>query len=76
MVFVNLIDVIAVTLIFLLFVTGMIYWIIQTINQTWCKHLSYRETMSCDAICNKCGKNLGFIMYQRKKNPQGEKFGR
>lgn len=27
-----------------------------------CKHADgVRETMSCDAICRSCGKNLGFI---------------
>jgi len=26
-----------------------------------CKHLEYYETRSCDAICVKCDKNLGFI---------------
>lgn len=31
------------------------------IRQQRCKHIRYHETMSCDAICNDCGKNLGFI---------------
>lgn len=32
------------------------------IKQSRCKHDGgIRETMSCDAICKKCGKNLGFI---------------
>lgn len=31
------------------------------LRQTRCKHIHYRETGSCDAICNDCGKNLGFI---------------
>lgn len=26
-----------------------------------CRHDSFYETMSCDAICMDCGKNLGFI---------------
>lgn len=30
-------------------------------KQSRCKHESYRETMACDAICNACGLNLGFI---------------
>jgi len=31
------------------------------IKQLRCKHEEYRETPACDAICKKCGKNLGFI---------------
>lgn len=32
-------------------------------RQAKCDHkkYSYRETMSCDAICRGCGTNLGFI---------------
>lgn len=34
----------------------------QAIKQYKCKHDGdYCETRSCDAICMKCGKNLGFI---------------
>jgi hypothetical protein len=33
----------------------------RMIRQARCAHLHYRETGSCDAICNDCGKNLGFI---------------
>lgn len=31
------------------------------IRQKRCKHASYHETGACDAVCNDCGKNLGFI---------------
>jgi hypothetical protein len=31
------------------------------IKQQRCQHQHYRETSACDAICNDCGKNLGFI---------------
>ena len=30
-------------------------------KQRKCKHERYRETMSCDAVCCDCSKNLGFI---------------
>ena len=35
----------------------------QSFKQWRCKHekYGYRETMACDAVCNNCGKNLGFI---------------
>lgn len=40
----------------------------EWIKQRRCNHESVRETMACDAICNKCGKNLGFIGSWRKKS--------
>lgn len=30
-------------------------------RQSRCAHESYSETAACDAVCNACGKNLGFI---------------
>lgn len=33
----------------------------RLLRQKRCRHMRYRETSSCDAICNDCGKNLGFI---------------
>ena len=37
-------------------------------RQSRCKHdKGYTETRSCDAICRKCGKNLGFIQNLRDK---------
>lgn len=34
----------------------------ELIRQALCKHEGpVRETMACDAICQRCGKNLGFI---------------
>jgi hypothetical protein len=39
------------------------------VKQSFCKHDGrVRETMACDVICIKCGKNLGFIGTWRKKN--------
>lgn len=39
-------------------VVGMSVWL----RQSRCKHDGgVNETQACDAICKKCGKNLGFI---------------
>lgn len=43
----------------------------RAVKQYLCKHERYWENGSCDAICYKCGKNLGFIgsvNSERKKN--------
>jgi len=40
--------------------------VIQFIQSLFCKHEEYFETMSCQAICNKCHKDLGFIENPRK----------
>jgi hypothetical protein len=38
-------------------------------RQSRCKHDGgVNETQACDAICRKCGKNLGFIGNWRKSN--------
>ena len=43
-------------------------WGIRDAWRQWrCQHLEYYETMSCDAICNHCGRNLGFIGTLREK---------
>lgn len=43
-------------------VVGVALWVlIGALLAAGCKHTSYHETSGCDAICNKCGKNLGFI---------------
>lgn len=53
-------------LIFFVFLLAMIP---GTIHQMRCRHdRSVRETSSCDAICNDCHKNLGFIDAWRKQN--------
>jgi hypothetical protein len=42
-------------------------YIKQAQRQSRCLHDGgVRETMNCDAICEKCGKNLGFIGTWRK----------
>lgn len=41
----------------------------RAIEQSRCKHDGgVNETQACDAICRKCGKNLGFIGTWRENN--------
>jgi len=40
----------------------------RLIKRKLCKHHTVRETMACDAVCLKCGKNLGFIQRWRDEN--------
>lgn len=47
---------------------------IKFIKSFFCKHEEYFETMACDAICNKCHKNLGFVDISRK-NPNRKQVG-
>lgn len=49
----------------LLFMT--IYFFITWIKQAFCVHNDYYEDRACDAVCRKCGKNLGFIGNVRKQ---------
>lgn len=43
--------------------------IAEWLQQSRCKHDGgVNETQACDAICRKCGKNLGFIGSWRKRN--------
>lgn len=42
-------------------------WALRKYKQARCPHESFYETMACDAVCNSCGKNLGFIGTVRKK---------
>lgn len=43
-------------------------WASTAIRQARCKHDgSVGETRECDAICDQCGKNLGFIGLRREK---------
>lgn len=59
----------------------MLYILVEmfnTINHYFkhrnCIHDTYFETRACNAICIKCGKNLGFIQDQRNKFPKGEEW--
>lgn len=55
-------DIIGIVIFGLFFVLIIGNSIIESIKQSKCKHdAGVNETMSCDAICRKCGKNLGFI---------------
>jgi hypothetical protein len=42
-------------------------WALRKYKQARCPHESFYETMACDAVCNSCGKNLGFIGTVYKK---------
>lgn len=37
------------------------------LRQRKCNHPRVNETQACEAICNECGKNLGFIGTWREK---------
>jgi len=55
-------DLIGITVVAVMIVcyAGMV--IGNAINKSFCKHdAGVNETRACDAICRKCGKNLGFI---------------
>jgi hypothetical protein len=48
-------------------------WALVSLAEWWrkarCKHDGgVNETKACDAVCRKCGKNLGFIGNWRKDN--------
>lgn len=46
-------------------ILALLSWAIFAAWNAWvqyrCKHPTFRETRACDAICNQCGKNLGFV---------------
>lgn len=49
-------------------------WLPGAWRQGRCKHDGdFRETMACDAICDKCGKNLGFIQPWRDRKAARER---
>ena len=61
-------DIIGLSLMVALFLFMLIYGLTIYIQQARCRHgKGYNETRSCDAICRKCGKNLGFIGALREK---------
>ena len=49
-------------------IVWIIYKVLTWIEQAQCPHEHVNETMSCDAICRKCGKNLGFIGTWREQH--------
>lgn len=44
----------------------------QAIKRARCTHIYYHETQACDAVCNHCGKNLGFIGNVREHREKKE----
>lgn len=56
----------------IIFVTASALKLRKNIIQKRCKHTDFRETPACDAICNNCGKNLGFIGSVRKKRKSND----
>ena len=62
-------DVIGLLIVGLFLVVVGINHILTWIRKFRCPHNGkVRETMSCDAVCCKCGKNLGFIGTWRKNS--------
>lgn len=67
-------DVIGLFVVALLFIAWLVVSVIGAIAQSRCKHDGgVGETSACDAICNKCGKNLGFIGKWRATHQQQTK---
>lgn len=65
---VTLQDIIGLGLFAILFVVFGFMFIKTWIKQSLCKHNgSVGENMACEAICRKCGKNLGFIGSYKKR---------
>lgn len=61
-------DVVGLTLSAIVLSIVVIVMTIRGIKQALCKHDgTVGETQACDAICHKCGKNLGFIGTWRDK---------
>lgn len=53
-------------------VLALLISIPKTLRQYRCKHIRYYETGSCDAICDDCGKHLGFIGSIRDRADKAE----
>lgn len=60
-------DAIGVALFFLFVIGSAIFFCLQALRQRRCKHDRFFETPACNAICSRCGKNLGFIGTVRKQ---------
>lgn len=58
---------ISVGLFLIIFIIAAVLTVRNMLKQRRCIHASFRETSSCDAICNNCGKNLGFIGVVREQ---------
>ena len=51
---------------------ALLFAVREAVRQMRCKHEQYRETMACDAICVKCGRNLGFIQNLRDRDRRAQ----
>lgn len=61
-------DILALVFFLLSIASITIFGLIQWFKQSRCKHDGgVNKTRACDAICRKCGKNLGFIGNMRDK---------
>lgn len=67
-------DILGLVILFV-FVMALLYANAITMRkQARCKHdKGVRETRACDAICNTCGKNLGFIGNYRAAQQKSSK---
>ena len=54
-------DIIEVAFMVVILVAITCIMILKFMQQYRCSHEKYFETMACNAVCIKCGKNLGFI---------------
>lgn len=60
-------EVIGITFFFIFMVVVLYHFVRMKIKHTFCFHKNYHENMACQAICDNCGKNLGFIGNIRDK---------
>lgn len=51
---------------------GAIYHFCDYLQRRNCAHLAYRENAACNAICTRCGKNLGFVAIVRRDKTKRE----
>lgn len=59
-------DVLSIVFFALIVLMLLAMGIAKSFQQARCRHDGgYTETSACDAICRKCGKNLGFIGSQK-----------
>lgn len=54
-------DAVGLAVLIVIVLAGFVVTAIGATRAALCKHMNYRENRSCNAICNNCGKNLGFI---------------
>lgn len=66
-------DVFNLALISVALVAAVVWWIVTTIKQATCSHPKTYENRGCDAVCQQCGKNLGFIGAWREAQAKSKK---